>query len=77
VILSIPKDSLYLISGRFVTNYITANVFVSYKPNHEYDREQLQKIKDLEEQLRTAKKEGIILEHTPFFVARILNGEAK
>jgi hypothetical protein len=59
-------------SGRFVANDITADVFVSYRPNREYDTEGLQKIKDLEEQLRIAKKEGIILNQTPFLVVRII-----
>lgn len=64
-------------SGRFVANDITADVFVSYRPEREYDTEGLQKIKELEEQLRVAKKAGIIIHQTPFLVVRILNGETK
>lgn len=63
-------------SGRFVANDITADVFVSYRPEREYDTEGLQKIKDLEEQLRVAKKAGIIIHQTPYLVVRILNCES-
>ena len=63
-------------SGRFVANDITADVFVSYRPEREYDTEGLQKIKDLEEQLRVAKKAGVIIHQTPYLVVRILNCES-
>ena len=42
-------------SGRFVANDVTADVYVSYRPQREYDTDQLQKIKDLDEQLSRAK----------------------
>ena len=42
-------------SGRFVTNDVTADVYVSYRPQREYDTEELQKIKHIEEQLSQAK----------------------
>jgi hypothetical protein len=42
-------------SGRFVANDVTADVYVSYRPQREYDTDQLQKIKDLDEQLSQAK----------------------
>ncbi|MCL5033550.1 MAG: hypothetical protein M1395_00420 [Bacteroidetes bacterium] len=59
-------------SGRFVANDITADVYVSYRPQRDYDTEGFQKIKDLEEQLRVAKKTGIIIHQTPFLVVRIV-----
>ena len=62
-------------SGRFVANDVTADVYVSYRPEREYDSEGFQKIKDLEEQLRVAKKTGIIIHQPPFLVVRILNRE--
>ncbi len=62
----------HTISGRFVANDITADVFVSYRPDREYDTEGPQKIRDLEEQLRVAKKAGIIIHQTPFLVVRIV-----
>ncbi len=34
-------------SGRFVANNVTADVYVSYRPQREYDTEGLQKIKEL------------------------------
>ena len=58
--------------GRFVANDITADVYVSYRPQRDYDTEGFQKIKDLEEQLRVAKKTGIIIHQTPFLVVRIV-----
>ena len=42
-------------SGRFVANDVTADVYVSYRPQREYDTDELQKIKDLDEQLSRAK----------------------
>ncbi len=59
-------------SGRFVANDITADVYVSYRPQREYDTEGLRKIKDLEEQLSQAKKAGVIIHQTPYLVVRIL-----
>ena len=59
-------------SGRFVANDITADVFVSYRPNREYDTDQLLKIKELEEQLSQAKKVGVIIHQTPYLVVRIV-----
>ncbi|MCL5266964.1 MAG: hypothetical protein M1469_02535 [Bacteroidetes bacterium] len=48
-------------SGRFVGNDVTADVYVSYRPQREYDTEELQKIKHIEEQLSQAKKAGVII----------------
>ena len=59
-------------SGRFVANDITADVYVSYHPQREYDTEGLQKIKELEEQLSQAKKAGVIIHQTPYLVVRIV-----
>lgn len=58
-------------SGRFVANNVTADVYVSYRPQREYDVEEAQKIKDLEEQLNQAKKAGVIIQQTPYLVVRI------
>ena len=60
-------------SGRFVANDVTADVYVSYRPQREYDTDQLQKIKDLDEQLSQAKKVGVIIHQTPYLVVRIVN----
>ena len=59
-------------SGRFVANDVTADVYVSYRPQREYDTEEVQKIKDLEEQLSQAKKAGVIIHQTPYLVVRIV-----
>ena len=59
-------------SGRFVANDVTADVYVSYRPQREYDTDQLQKIKDLDEQLSRAKKAGVIIHQTPYLVVRIV-----
>ncbi len=59
-------------SGRFVANDLTADVYVSYRPQREYDAGQLQKIKDLDEQLSQAKKAGVIIHQTPYLVVRIV-----
>jgi predicted RNA-binding protein (virulence factor B family) len=59
-------------AGRFVANGVTADVYVSYRPQCEYDAEELQKIKHLEEQLSQAKKAGIIIHQTPYLVVRIV-----
>ncbi len=59
-------------SGRFVANDVTADVYVSYRPQREYDTDQLQKIKDLDEQLSQAKKAGVIIHQTPYLVVRII-----
>lgn len=59
-------------SGRFVANDVTADVYVSYRPQREYDTEGLQKVKDLEEQLSQAKKAGVIIHQTPYLVVRIV-----
>jgi hypothetical protein len=59
-------------SGRFVANDVTADVYVSYRPQREYDTEELQKIKHLEEQLSLAKKAGVIIHQTPYIVVRII-----
>ncbi|MDG6998835.1 MAG: hypothetical protein JRN15_06950 [Nitrososphaerota archaeon] len=45
-------------SGRFVANDITAEVYVSYRPQREYDNEEMKKIKDLQAQLSEAKKQA-------------------
>lgn len=58
-------------SGRFVANEVTADVYVSYRPQREYDGDQLQKIKDLDEQLSRAKKAGVIIHQTPYLVVHI------
>ena len=58
--------------GRFVANDVTADVYVSYRPQREYDTEELQKIKHLEEQLSQAKKAGVIIRQTPYIVVRIV-----
>ncbi|MCL4510054.1 MAG: hypothetical protein M1470_03165 [Bacteroidetes bacterium] len=58
--------------GRFVANDITADVYVSYRPQREYDADQLQKVKDLDEQLSQAKKAGVIIHQTPYLVVRIV-----
>ena len=60
-------------SGRFVANDVTADVYVSYRPQREYDAEELQKIKHLEEQLSQAKKAGVIIHQTPYIVVRIVS----
>ena len=60
-------------SGRFVANGVTADVYVSHRPQREYDAEELQKIKHLEEQLSQAKRAGVIIHQTPYLVVRILN----
>lgn len=59
-------------SGRFVANDVTADVYVSYRPQREYDTEGLQKISELEEQLSQAKKAGVIIHQTPYIVVRIV-----
>ena len=59
-------------SGRFVANDVTADVYVSYRPQREYDTEELQKIRVLEEQLSQAKKAGVIIHQTPCLVVRII-----
>ncbi len=59
-------------SGRFVANDVTADVYVSYRPQREYDTEEVQKIKELEEQLTLAKKTGVIIRQTPYLVVRIV-----
>ena len=59
-------------SGRFVANDVTADVYVSYRPQREYDTEGLQKIRELEEQLSQAKKAGAIVHQTPYLVVRIV-----
>ncbi len=59
-------------SGRFVANEVTADVYVSYRPQREYDTDQLQKIKELDEQLSQAKKAGVIIHQTPYLVVRIV-----
>ncbi len=59
-------------SGRFVANDITADVYVSYRPQREYDTEGLQKLKELEEQLSQAKKAGVIIHQTPYLVVKTL-----
>ncbi len=55
-------------SGRFVANDVTADVYVSYRPQREYDAEELEKIKHLEEQLSKVKKAGVIIHQTPYLV---------
>ncbi|HQT92682.1 MAG TPA: hypothetical protein PL001_11725 [Candidatus Kryptobacter bacterium] len=59
-------------SGRFVANDTTADVYVSYRPQREYDEEGLQKLKELEEQLCQAKKAGVIIHQTPYLVVHIV-----
>ena len=58
--------------GRFVANDVTADVYVSYRPQREYDEETIEKIRQLDEQLSQAKKSGIIIRQTPFLVVRVL-----
>ncbi len=59
-------------SGRFVANDVTADVYVSYRPEREYNTEGLQKLRDLEAQLSEAKKAGVIIHQTPYLVVRIV-----
>ena len=59
-------------SGRFVANDVTADVYVSYRPQREYDSDQLQKIRDLDEQLSRAKNAGVIIHQTPYLVVKIV-----
>ena len=59
-------------SGRFVANDVTADVYVSYRPQREYDTEEVQRIKELEEELSQAKKTGVIIRQTPYLVVRIV-----
>ncbi len=58
--------------GRFVANDVTADVYVSYRPQREYDEETLVRIKELEERLSQAKRAGVIIHQTPYLVVRIV-----
>ena len=60
-------------SGRFVANDVTADVYVSYRPQREYNQDQLQRLKGLDEQLSKAKREGVIVHQTPYLVVRIVS----